>query len=117
MRLLQILGVEEMRMLYGHPSKCWVAVHLFTFYVYESSNAHGPAMRIPKACGVHQGCGLGAMFLAIAASRVFKKLAAIAPNESVVCVYSDDMISFWDPMRLSWLLATLCQRRMLASAS
>jgi hypothetical protein len=30
------------------------------------------------------------MFFAIVASRVYKQLAAIAPNESVVCGYSDD---------------------------
>jgi hypothetical protein len=68
-------------MLYGHP---------YTLYVYHSSNAHGPAMRIPSTRGVHPGCVLGAMFLAIAASRVYKQLAAIAPNESVVCGYSND---------------------------
>jgi hypothetical protein len=34
---------------------------------------------------------LGHMFFAIVASRVYKQLAAIAPNESVdVCGYSDD---------------------------
>jgi hypothetical protein len=30
------------------------------------------------------------MFFAIAASRVYKQVIAIAPNESVVCGYSDD---------------------------
>jgi hypothetical protein len=58
--------------------------------VYDSSNAHGPAMRIPSTRGVHQGCVLGAMFFATVASRVYKQLAAIAPNESVVCGYFDD---------------------------
>jgi hypothetical protein len=57
----------------------------FTLYVYESSNAHGPAMRIPSTHGVHQGCFLGAMFPTIIASRAYNLLAAIAPNESVVC--------------------------------
>jgi hypothetical protein len=68
-------------MLYGRPS---------TLYVYDSSNAHGPAMRIPSTRGVHHGFVLGAMFFAMVASRVYKQLAAIAPNESVVCGYSDD---------------------------
>jgi hypothetical protein len=68
-------------MLYCHPS---------TLYVYDSSNARGPAMRIPSTHGVHQGCVLGAMFFAIVASRVHKQLAAIAPNESVVSGYSGD---------------------------
>jgi hypothetical protein len=54
-------------------------------YVYDSFNAHGPAIRIPITRGVHQGCVLGAMFFAIVASRVYKPLAAISPNESVVC--------------------------------
>jgi hypothetical protein len=67
--------------LYGLPS---------TSYVYDSANAHGPAMRIPRTRGVHQGCVLGAMFFAIVASRVYKHLVAIAPKESVVCGYSDD---------------------------
>jgi hypothetical protein len=62
-------------MFYGLPS---------TLYVNDSSNAHGPAMRIPTTRGVHQGCVLGAMFRAIVTSRVYKELAAIAPNESVV---------------------------------
>jgi hypothetical protein len=30
------------------------------------------------------------MFFAIVASRVYKQLAAIAPNESVLCGYSDN---------------------------
>jgi hypothetical protein len=68
-------------MLHGRPS---------TLYVYDSSNAHGPAMRIPSIRGVHQGCVLGAMFFAIVASQVYKQLAAISPNESVVCGYSYD---------------------------
>jgi hypothetical protein len=67
-------------MLYGRPS---------TLYVYDSSNDHGPAMRIPTTRAVLQGCFLGAMFFAIVASHVFKQLAAIAPNESGVCGYSD----------------------------
>jgi hypothetical protein len=33
---------------------------------------------------------LGAMFFAIAASRIYKQLAAIAPNESIVSGYSND---------------------------
>jgi hypothetical protein len=68
-------------MLYGRPS---------TLYVYDSSNAQGPAMRIPCTRGVQQGCVLGAMFFAIVASRVYKQLASVAPNESVVCGYCDD---------------------------
>jgi hypothetical protein len=68
-------------MLYGRPS---------TLYVYDSSNAYGPAMRIPSTRGVHQGCVLGAMFFAIIASRVYKKLAANAPIESIVCAFLDD---------------------------
>jgi hypothetical protein len=68
-------------MLHGRPS---------TLYVYDSSNAHGPAMPIPSTRGVHQGCVLGAMFFAIVAPRVYKQLAAIAPNESAVCGYSYD---------------------------
>jgi hypothetical protein len=67
-------------MLHGRPS---------TLYVYNSSDAHGPAMRIPSTRGFRQGCVLGAMFFAIVASRVCKQLAAIVPNESVVCGYSD----------------------------
>jgi hypothetical protein len=47
-------------------------------------------MRIRSTRGVHQGCVLGAMFFAIFASRVYKQLAAISPNESVICGYSDD---------------------------
>jgi hypothetical protein len=31
------------------------------------------------------------MFYAVVASRVYKQLAAIAPNDSVVCGYSDDV--------------------------
>jgi hypothetical protein len=58
-------------MLYGRPS---------TMYVYDSSNTRGPAMRIPRTHGVHQGCVLGAMFFTIVASRVYKQLAMIAPN-------------------------------------
>jgi hypothetical protein len=61
-----------------------------TLYIYGLSNAHAPAMRIPGTRGVHQGCVLGAMFLALVASRVYKQSAAIAPNESVVCGYLDD---------------------------
>jgi hypothetical protein len=61
-----------------------------TLYVYDSPNAHGPAMRIPGTRGVHQGCVLGVMFFAIVASRVYKQLAAIVRNESVVCGNSDD---------------------------
>jgi uncharacterized membrane protein YsdA (DUF1294 family) len=81
-------------MLYGRPS---------TLYVYDSSNAHGPAMRIPSTRGVHQVCVIGAMFFAIVASRVYKhQLAAITPNESVVCGYLT-MVTSWDPLRLSWL--------------
>jgi hypothetical protein len=57
-------------MLYGRPS---------TLYVYDSSNAHGPAMRIPSIRGVHQGYVLGATFFSIVASRVDKHLTAIAP--------------------------------------
>jgi hypothetical protein len=69
-------------MLYGRPS---------TLYVYGSSHAHGPAMRIPITHEVHKGCVLGAMFFAIVASRVYKQLAAIAPNELVVCgCFNDD---------------------------
>jgi hypothetical protein len=68
-------------MLYGRPS---------TLHVYDSSNAHGPVMRIPSTREIHQGCMLGAMFFAIIASRVYKQLASIAPNESVVCGYYDD---------------------------
>jgi hypothetical protein len=49
-------------------------------YVYDSPNAHGPAMRIPSTRGFHQGCVLGVMFFAIIASRVYKLLAAIAPK-------------------------------------
>jgi hypothetical protein len=60
-------------MLYGRP---------YTLYVYDSSNVHGPAMRIPSTRGVYQGCVLGAMFFAIVAFRVYKQLAAIAPSES-----------------------------------
>jgi hypothetical protein len=47
-------------------------------------------MRIPSNRGVHQGCLLGARFFGIAASPVYKHLAAIAPNGSVVCDCSDD---------------------------
>jgi hypothetical protein len=47
-------------------------------------------MRIPSTRGVYQGCVLGAMSFAIVVSRVYKQLAVIAPNESVVCGYSDD---------------------------
>jgi hypothetical protein len=43
---------------------------LSTLYVYGSSSAHGPAIRIPSTREVHQGCVLGAMFFAIGASRV-----------------------------------------------
>jgi hypothetical protein len=68
-------------MLYGCPS---------TLYVYDSSSAYDPAMRIASSRGVHQGCVLGAMFFAIVASRVYKESVAFAPNESVVCGYSDD---------------------------
>jgi hypothetical protein len=68
-------------MLYGRPS---------TLYVYDSSNALGPAMRVPSSRGVHQGCVLGAMFFARVTSRVYKQLAPIVPNESVVCGYSYD---------------------------
>jgi hypothetical protein len=67
-------------MLYDRPS---------TLYAYDSSNAHGPDMRIPSTRGVHKGCVFGAMFFAVVASRVCKQLAAIAPNESVDCGYSD----------------------------
>jgi hypothetical protein len=45
-------------MLYGRPH---------TFYVYDSSNAYGVAMRIPSIHGVHHGCVFGARFFAIAA--------------------------------------------------
>jgi hypothetical protein len=68
-------------MLYDLPS---------ALNVYDSSNAHGSAMRIPSIRGVHQGCVLMAIFFAIVAPRVYKQLAAIAPNEFVVCGYSDD---------------------------
>jgi hypothetical protein len=68
-------------MLYGRT---------YIVYVYDSSNAYGTAMRIPSTCGVHQGCVLGAMFFAIVAFRVYKKLAAVAPNESTFCDYSVD---------------------------
>jgi hypothetical protein len=99
-------------MLYSRPS---------TLYDYDSSNVDGRAMRIPSARGVHQGCVLGAKFFAIVTSHVCKHLAAIVPNAScsgqsghaVVLT----MVSSWDPVRRSWLLATLCRRRMLESAS
>jgi hypothetical protein len=68
-------------MLYGRPS---------TLHIYDSSNAYGPAIRIPDTRGVHQDCVLGAMYFATIASRVYKRLAAVAPNESIVCAYSDD---------------------------
>jgi hypothetical protein len=68
-------------MLHGRPS---------TLYVHDTCNASGKAMRIPSTRGVHKGCVLGVLCCAIFASRVYKKLAAIAPNESVVCAYSDD---------------------------
>jgi hypothetical protein len=42
-------------------------------------------------------------------SRVFQNLAAIVPNESIVCAFSND--------GLSLLLAMLCRWRMLPSAS
>jgi hypothetical protein len=42
-------------------------------------------------------------------SRVYKNLVAIVPNESIVCAISND--------GLSLLLAMLCRRRMLPSAS
>jgi hypothetical protein len=77
LRLLRRLAT----MLYGRPS---------TLYVYFTYVAYNPAMRIPSTRGVHQGCVLGAMFFVIFAFRVYKKLAAIAPNESIVCVFSDD---------------------------
>jgi hypothetical protein len=60
-------------MLYGRSSS--------TLYVYDSSNAQGPALRIPSTDGVHLGCVLGAMFFAIVVSRVYKQLVASAPNE------------------------------------
>jgi hypothetical protein len=63
-------------MLYVRPS---------TLYVYDLSSAHDTAIRIPSTRRVHQGCVLRAMFSAIVASRVYKQLAATAPNESVVC--------------------------------
>jgi hypothetical protein len=68
-------------MLYGRSS---------TFYAFDSSNAHGPAMRIPSTRGAHLCFVLGAMFFAIAVSRVYKQMTAIAPNESVVCGDYDD---------------------------
>jgi hypothetical protein len=77
LRLLRRLAT----MLYGRPS---------TLYVYLTSIAYSPAMRILSTRGVHQGYIIGAMFFVIYASRVYKKLAAIAPNESIVCVFSDD---------------------------
>jgi hypothetical protein len=61
-------------MLYGHSS---------TLYVFDSSNAHGPAMRIPSTREVHQGGALGAVFFTIVASRVYTQLAAISPDALV----------------------------------
>jgi hypothetical protein len=94
-------------MLYGPP---------YTLFVYDSSNAYGPGKRIPSIRGVHQDCVLGAMFFAIVASWVYMKFVVIAPNESFVCAYADEG-HFLEPQRLSWLLARLCRRRMLASTS
>jgi hypothetical protein len=74
-------------MLYGHPS---------TLYVYDSSNAHGPAMRMPSTRGVHQGCVLGAMFFAIVASRVYKQMAAIARTNPLSAVILT-MVTSSDP--------------------
>jgi hypothetical protein len=73
-------------MLYGRPS---------IMYVYDSSTVYyGPAMRIPSTRGVYKDCILGAMFITIVASRVHKKLAAIAPNKFFVCVcYNNGYIS------------------------
>ena len=45
--------------------------------------------RVPVASIKVAFSGLGAMFFAIVASSVYKQLAPIAPNESVVCGYSD----------------------------
>jgi hypothetical protein len=49
---------------------------------YSNTYFYGPAMHIPSTCGVHQDCGLGPMFFAIVASRVYQKLAAIPPERS-----------------------------------
>jgi hypothetical protein len=57
--LRALLRVATM-LYYGHPS---------ALYVYESSHAYGPAMRIPSTRGVHKGCVLGATIFAIVASR------------------------------------------------
>jgi hypothetical protein len=51
-------------MLYGCSS---------TLYLHDSSNSHGPAMRISSTRGVHQGCVLGAIIFARVASRVCKQ--------------------------------------------
>jgi hypothetical protein len=48
-------------------------------------------MRINSTRGFHQGCDLTAMLFAIVASRVHNLWAAIAPNESVVCGYLNDV--------------------------
>jgi hypothetical protein len=56
--LVPLLRVATM--LHGRPS---------TLHAYDSSNAYGPAMRIPSTRSVHQGCVLGGMFFTILSSR------------------------------------------------
>jgi hypothetical protein len=76
-------------------------------------------MRVPSTRGVHQCCVLGAMFFAIAASRVYRHLNVIAPNESVDCGYFDDG-HFMGPLASLVAIGDAmpdCRRRMLASAS
>jgi hypothetical protein len=67
-------------MLYGRLS---------TLYVYDSSNAHGPAMRIRVSVESIKVAFSGPCSSQVA-SRVYKELAAISPNESVVCGHYDD---------------------------
>jgi hypothetical protein len=57
-----------------------MAVHHLPCTFYDSSNAHGPAMRIPSTRGVHKGCLLGAMVFAIVASRGIQTVGCDCPE-------------------------------------
>jgi hypothetical protein len=46
---------------------------------------------------LYQGCVLGAIFFALVVFGVYKKLVAIAPNESIACGYLDNNNFFGPP--------------------
>jgi hypothetical protein len=73
------------------PRRCNIACRtvniIYIVPIYDVFNARGLALRIPSTRGVRACCVLGAMFLAIVASRVYKKMASvIAHNKSITHV-------------------------------